>query len=60
MRAALATRLLQREGDIRKILLEEGAGVVEALKAVRGPLFGTNSTIGQRKEPSIQIGTGWY
>jgi hypothetical protein len=39
MRAALATRLLAREGDMRRILLEEGAGVVEALKAVRGPLF---------------------
>jgi hypothetical protein len=39
IRAALATKLLQREGDIRKILLEEGASVVEALKAVRGPLF---------------------
>ena len=40
MRSALATRLLQREGDVRRILLEEGAGVVEALKAIRGPLFG--------------------
>jgi len=40
MRAALATRLLQREGDTRRILLEEGAGVTEALKAIRGPLFG--------------------
>jgi hypothetical protein len=40
MRAALATKLLQREGDMRRILLEEGAGVVEALKAIRGPLFG--------------------
>src|SRR5438105_11456884 len=40
MRAALATRLFQREGDTRRILLEEGAGVTEALKAVRGPLFG--------------------
>src|SRR5437016_4808699 len=39
MRAALATRLLQREGDTRRILLEEGAGVTEALKAIRGPLF---------------------
>jgi hypothetical protein len=39
MRAALATKVLQREGDIRKVLLEEGTGVVEALKAVRGPLF---------------------
>jgi hypothetical protein len=40
MRSALATRLLQREGDVRRILLDEGAGVVEALKAIRGPLFG--------------------
>ena len=40
MRAALSTRLLQREGDMRRILLEEGTGVVEALKAIRGPLFG--------------------
>jgi hypothetical protein len=40
MRTALATKLLRREGDVRKILLEEGEGVVEALKAVRGPLFG--------------------
>src|SRR5438874_10025609 len=39
-RAALATRLLQREGDTRRILLEEGTGVTEALKAIRGPLFG--------------------
>ena len=38
--AALATKLLQRDGDMRRILLEEGTGVVEALKAVRGPLFG--------------------
>jgi len=40
MRAALAIKLLQREGDTRRILLEEGAGVTEALKAIRGPLFG--------------------
>jgi len=40
MRAALATKLLQREGDTRRILLEEDAGVTEALKAIRGPLFG--------------------
>ena len=39
MRAALATKLLQREGDTRRILLEEGACVTEALKAIRGPLF---------------------
>jgi hypothetical protein len=40
MRSALATKLLQRQGDVRRILLEEGTGVVEALKAIRGPLFG--------------------
>jgi hypothetical protein len=40
MRAALTVRLLQRDGDVRRILVEEGAGVVEALKAIRGPLFG--------------------
>ena len=40
MRAALATKLLQREGDTRRILLEEGVGVAEALKAIRGSLFG--------------------
>src|SRR5262249_49282897 len=40
LRAALATKLLQRDGDMRRVLLEEGTGVVEALKAVRGPLFG--------------------
>ena len=39
MRAALATKLLQREGDTRRILLGEGVGVTEALKAIRGPLF---------------------
>jgi hypothetical protein len=38
--AALATKLVQRDGDMRRILLDEGAGVVEALKAIRGPLFG--------------------
>src|SRR5215469_5288754 len=40
MRAALATKILQREGDMRRVLLEEGVGIVDALKAVRGPLFG--------------------
>jgi hypothetical protein len=40
MRAALATMLLQRERDTRRILLEEGVGVADALKAIRGPLFG--------------------
>jgi hypothetical protein len=40
VRAALATKILAREGDMRRVLLEEGTSVVEALKAVRGPLFG--------------------
>jgi hypothetical protein len=40
MRAALATKILAREGDMRRVLLEEGVGIVDALKAVRGPLFG--------------------
>ena len=40
MRVALVTKILHREGDMRRILLEEGTGIVEALKAVRGPLFG--------------------
>ena len=40
IRAALATKVLAREGDMRRVLLEEGTGVVEALKAIRGPLFG--------------------
>ena len=44
MRAALATKLLQREGDTRRILLEEGVGVTEALTAIRGPLFGKRSS----------------
>ena len=40
IRAALATKVLTREGDMHRILLKEGSGVVEALKAIRGPLFG--------------------
>ena len=40
IRAALATKVLAREGDMRRILLEEGTGIVEGLKAIRGPLFG--------------------
>ena len=40
IRAALATKVLAREGDMHRILLKEGSGVVEALKAIRGPLFG--------------------
>jgi hypothetical protein len=34
IRAALATKMLAREGDMRRILLKEGTGVIEALKAV--------------------------
>jgi transposase IS66 family protein len=40
IRSALATKLLRREGDLRRILLEEGTAVTEVLKAIRGPLFG--------------------
>jgi hypothetical protein len=40
VRAALATKIFQREGDMRRVLLEEGTSIVEALKAIRGPLFG--------------------
>src|SRR5439155_3898171 len=38
MRAALATRLLQREGDTRRILLEEGAGVIDVMAALKRSL----------------------
>ena len=34
MRDVLATMLLQRERDTRRILLEEGVGVADALKAI--------------------------
>ena len=37
-RAALATRLLQREGDTRRILLEEGAGVIDLTAALKRSL----------------------
>jgi hypothetical protein len=40
IRAALALKLLKKEGDTRQILLTEGANVAEALAAVRAPLFG--------------------
>src|SRR6266571_8013538 len=40
IKAALALRLIRREGDTRAVLLEEGAGAVEALRAIRAPLFG--------------------
>jgi len=67
MRTALATKILTREGDTRRILLEEGNGVVEALKAIRGPLFGlfltavdlgdgkTAATIASRLHESLQL-----
>jgi hypothetical protein len=40
LRAAMTLKLIQREGDVRAVLLDEGVGTIEALKAVRGPLFG--------------------
>jgi hypothetical protein len=40
LKAALALKLIQREGDTRAVLLEEGSGAVEALRAIRAPLFG--------------------
>jgi hypothetical protein len=40
LRAALALKLLKKEGDTRQILITEGANVAEALAAVRAPLFG--------------------
>jgi hypothetical protein len=40
IRAALKTKLLKREEDLQRVLLEEGAGIVEALSAIRGPLYG--------------------
>lgn len=40
LKAALALKLIRREGDTRAVLLEEGAGAVEALRAIRAPLFG--------------------
>jgi hypothetical protein len=40
LKAALALRLVRREGDVRAVLLEEGAGAVEALRAIRAPLYG--------------------
>ena len=39
MRAALALKLIRKEGDTRAVLLEEGAGTIEAIRAIRGPLF---------------------
>jgi hypothetical protein len=40
LKAALALRLVRREGDVRAVLLEEGSGAIEAVKAIRGPLYG--------------------
>jgi hypothetical protein len=40
VKAALALKLIQREGDTRAVLLDEGVSVVQALQAVRAPLFG--------------------
>jgi hypothetical protein len=40
IRAALALKLIRREGDVRAVLLEEGSNAIEALRAVRAPLFG--------------------
>src|SRR6266851_2467317 len=40
LRAALALKLLVRQGDVHSILLEEGASVAQSLAAIRGPLFG--------------------
>lgn len=40
LKAALALKLVRKEGDVRAVLLEEGSNAVEALRAVRGPLFG--------------------
>jgi hypothetical protein len=39
LKAALALKLVRKEGDTRAVLLEEGAGAVEALRAIRAPLF---------------------
>ena len=40
LKAALALRLVRKQGDTRAVLLEEGASTAEALRAIRGPLFG--------------------
>ena len=39
MRAALALKLIRKERDTRAVLLEEGAGTIEAIRALRGPMF---------------------
>jgi hypothetical protein len=44
---------------MRRILLEEGTRVVEALKAIRGPLFGmflTAIDLGEAKAANTKIG----
>jgi len=57
VRAALATKILQREGDMRRVLLEEGTSIVEALKAIRGPLFGLYlAAVDSRLKPSSPLG----
>ena len=40
IKAALALKLIRKEGDTRAVLLEEGAGAVEAIRAIRAPLYG--------------------
>src|SRR5260370_40258165 len=40
LKAALALRLVRREGDVRAVLLEEGAGPGDAPGAIRAPLHG--------------------
>ena len=39
LRAAIATKVLDREDDVRTAILEEGDGIVGSLKAIRSPLF---------------------
>jgi hypothetical protein len=39
MRAAIATKLVDREDSLRTAILEEGDGIIGALKAIRSPLF---------------------
>jgi hypothetical protein len=39
VKAALALKLIRKEGDNRAVLLEEGATHMEAARAIRAPLF---------------------
>ena len=39
VKAALALKLVRKEGDVRAVLLEEGAGAVRRSRAIRAPLF---------------------